>query len=219
MPLLVHNCVVHLADILPVAGLAAAVLATIAGLYATRRWGTRRRRLSFVYQSASLMPEGPRAWGALRLVYGDLELQDPYLVTLHLRNVGSNDIASQHFDGGRPLVIELGCTIYGLTNATHPDMGQSAIGDKHGVITLPPRLLRKGEEWLVEAIVEGVPSPRLINSLIDTDLVKTSEPSRIVRAAIQRLRSHVAIDVGLPIVEIQEPRLQARNRRFPPFAR
>jgi hypothetical protein len=58
--------------------------------------------------------DGGDASPRLAVTYRDFEVKDPYLLTLRLVNVGPSDVSTSHFDGGRDLVIELGCKLFGL---------------------------------------------------------------------------------------------------------
>lgn len=143
----------------------------VAAVIATRRWGNRRRRLLFSYEVAPLLAEGS-ANDLLQITYRDFPVRDPHLVTVRLRNVGPADVATGHFDGGRPFLVRLNCKMYGPTRASHPGATVSTAIGAEGKIELRPHLLRKGEEWVVEAVVEGSPEPEYESPLIDTDVVE-----------------------------------------------
>src|SRR3712207_4896455 len=86
------------AEWLALGALVVALLALPLTIWATRRWGERRSRLLFTYRSVPLLPRGDRQ--LLKVTYRDLDVPEPHLVTLRLRNVGPKDIASGHFDQG-----------------------------------------------------------------------------------------------------------------------
>jgi hypothetical protein len=161
-------------DILGIVGIGIGVLGVAAAVLAARRWGNRRGRLAFEVQSTPLMPGGEsgRA-GLLKVTFRDIEVTDPHLVTVRLANVGPGDVASDDFDAGRPLLVTLNCTMFGITASSYPEpVGTTAIGGE-GKIELPPTLLRRGEEWIIEAVVGGYPVPKLDeNFLINTDIVE-----------------------------------------------
>jgi len=119
------------------------------------------------------MPETSDVQGCLKLTFRDIEITDPHLVRLTLKNVGPTDIASDHFDAGTPLVIDLHCQrFFGLLGTGHPagsTMTQSLGGP--GLIEIRPVLLRRGDQWTIEAIIDGAPKPELSSPLIDTDIV------------------------------------------------
>lgn len=148
---------------------AVALVVGVATVLATRRWGTRRRKLLFRYQSASLLPTDSRP-GLLEVTFRDIPVPNPHLVTIRLQNVGPSDVATHHFDGGRPIRVVLDCKFFGVTSTTHPSATVSPAIGSDGWIEMRPMLLRRGEEWAVEAVVEGDPAPTLQSSLIDTDV-------------------------------------------------
>ena len=100
-----------------------------------------------------------------------MPVDDPHLLKLGLSNVGPSDVATAHFDSGRPIVFTLHCTMYGLMHASHaPRTVSTAVGSE-GVVELHPGLPRRRESWTIEAVVSGTPAPTLDSSLIDTDIV------------------------------------------------
>jgi hypothetical protein len=174
-----------------------AVLAIVASVWAARRYGTRRRKLLFEWSAAPLIPE-TRGDASPRLVvtYRDFEVKDPYLLTLRLVNVGPSDVATSHFDGGRDLVIELGCTLFGLLGSPGGDGNlttvTTAVGSD-GPISLRPGLFRQGSAWSVDVVVSGRPDPRVNSPLIDTDVV---DPPTY-RKQLARSLATVAADAAL----------------------
>lgn len=156
--------------LLAIVGVIVGIVGLIATIAAARRWGTRRHRLLYEWGETSLLPE---RGNLLKVTFRDLPVDDPYLVTIVLRNIGPGDISSQIFDGGKPLVINLGCKKwYGITRNSHPHATLSnAVGSDDAVVQLRPTLLRTGEEVAFEAVVEGKSKPELESPLIDTDIV------------------------------------------------
>lgn len=166
-------------------GIVSLVLVLIFGvlaLVAARRYGTRRRKVLFAFSTAPLLPVGQPP-GLLEITYRSFPVPDPHLVTFRVTNVGPLDIASEHFDSNRPLLVRLNCTLYGVTATTHPDQTVSPPLGTEAVIALEPMLIRRGEEWVIEAVVEGDSMPELESSLIDTDVV--SGPSALAQWAQQ----------------------------------
>jgi hypothetical protein len=166
-----------LGDILGIVAIAVGVVAIIVGVLAARRWGNRRMRLGFECRSTPLLPLGTSTGqDLLKVTYRDFEVPDPHLVTINLRNVGPGDIASKRFDNGDPLILDLQCTMYGVTAASHPESTESTAVGAPAVIKIRPMLIPKGESIVVEAVVSGSASPDLLNPLVDTDLVPSTEP-------------------------------------------
>jgi hypothetical protein len=140
-------------------------------VWATRRWGTRRRSVEFSHRSVPIIPKVPaEAKKLLQVTYRDLPVHNPHLLTVSLGNSGPVDIASDHFDAGKPLIVRLNCKMYGIISTTHPQATVSTALGSEGILSLEPILLKRGEKWTVEAVVSGVPKPELTSPLIDTDV-------------------------------------------------
>jgi len=157
-------------NILTAVGIAVGVLAIIVGVFAARRWGNRRLRLLFNVTAIPLILGGAQS-GLLKVTFRDIDVDDPHLVTIRLKNVGSADISSERFDAGRPLVVNLNCTMYGVVKTTHPRSTVSTALGADGVVQLTPQLIRRGEDRVVQAVVSGPPAPALDSPLVDTDIV------------------------------------------------
>lgn len=153
--------------------LAAVMMAAVFGvgtIAATRRWGNRRRQIVFEAEVSPLLAAEVRD-NLLEVTYRNVAVADPKLVLVRLRNVGPADIASAHFDGGRPLIVRLNCVFFGPTRCSHPGATTFGAVGSDGVVSFGPALLRRGDEWAFEALVSGDSSPELESTLIDTDVV------------------------------------------------
>jgi hypothetical protein len=106
----------------------------------------------------------------LRVIFNDMDVEDPHLFTVRLINDGPADVASNHFDAGQPLIVQLDRTIFGLTKESGSQPISASEPGSKGVIHLGPGLLKKGETWTAEAVVGGKPTATLSSSLIDTDI-------------------------------------------------
>jgi hypothetical protein len=167
-----HTCTVDLDldQVLTIIGIGVGVVAVIVGAMAAQRWGTRRRRLLFEYTSTPLIPEGQMA-SFLKVTYRDFEVEDPHLVRLSLKNVGPVDVATAHFDAGKPLTVRLHCTMYSVTSTSHAAATESPAVGAEAIVKLRPTLLPRGHEWVVEAVVGGALRPEVASTLIDTDIL------------------------------------------------
>lgn len=156
----------------PWAALVVAVMAIPVTIWATRRWGNRRGKISVCISSTALIPEGSNR---LEVTYRGIAVHSPHLVTIVLRNSGPKDISSSMFDSGRPTVVSFDTTFYGVTSshggvelishgigATPPD---STIG-------IAPGLLRRKSEWSFSTVVTGPVEVAIESTLIDTDLIE-----------------------------------------------
>lgn len=175
------------------AALAVAIVGVGATIFATRRWGNRRRRILFAWEAAPLLLIGGDR-DLLQVTYRDIPVEDPHLVTVRVANIGPSDIASRHFDADRPLVIRLNCTMYGLTRNSHPKDTISEAAGAEGIIQLRPLLLRRGEEWVFEAVVKGEPSPLMVSPIIDADIIEGPSAAK----QLVELLADVAVSITLP---------------------
>ncbi|MFF5200225.1 hypothetical protein ACFY3B_11540 [Micromonospora parva] len=162
-------------DQLTALGIVVAVIAIVVGALAARRWGARRRLLRFdcIITPLILVPSKHlEAWSKdlIKVTYRDLEVKEPHLAQIRLRNVGPSDVSSAHFDEGKPLSINLNCIMYGIISSSIPTATTTPAIGGEAIIELGPHLLRRGEEWLVSALVSGYPVLEIESSLIDTDL-------------------------------------------------
>jgi hypothetical protein len=158
-------------DWLSLAGLIVAVVGVPTAVLATRRWGTRRARLQFGWDVTPLLLVARLdEHDQIKITYRGRPVDNPHLLTVRLANVGPVDITRAHFDGGENVAVKLNCVMYGLTKTTHPDHTDTTVAGRAGQILLTPLLLKRSEEWIIEAIVSGWPQPELHCPLTDTDV-------------------------------------------------
>jgi hypothetical protein len=99
------------------------------------------------------------------------------LVEFSLKNLGPSDISCETFDHGEAFVIHMNAKMYGLTALSHPNSTISSTIGLDGVVKLGPELFRRGQEWMVSAVVEGIPELTFDNPLIDTDVISGTAAS------------------------------------------
>ncbi|MFC3891285.1 hypothetical protein ACFOWZ_07335 [Lentzea rhizosphaerae] len=170
---------------LALAALVVAVVAVPIAAWVTRQYGTRRKKLLFLFEATSLMPviKGSAA-DALKITYHDVPVDDPHLLTIRLENIGPSDIASNHFDSDKPVQVRLNSTLYGMLSATQPEHTVGpAMGTADAVIELTPLLFKRKDTWVVELLVSGDPKPELVSSLVDTDVVAQTVADRLGKAS------------------------------------
>jgi hypothetical protein len=132
---------------------------------------------------------------ALAVTFIDIPVPNPHLVNFELRNVGPRDVPSTAFDAAQPLKVHFPAAIYGVTRA----MGRvvyPAIGERppKAIVSMEPRLIKRGESWGFTAVVSGGQAPRVESSLVDTDIVQTAPgPAQTVRVEI------FGVGVALPL--------------------
>lgn len=162
-------------------GIILAAVGIAAAIWAARTWGTRRCKLLVAYTTTGLLPLGATR-SDVKLTFHDLPVTDPHLVTLRLKNIGSQDITRDHFDGGEPLKIALNSTLFGLvgsdgSDGAEPSIVVGAIGSQDAVVGFAPCLMPRGTEWVAEFIVSGSAAPKLRGRLVNTDIVEGESTS------------------------------------------
>lgn len=192
--------------------LVVAIVAIPITAWITRRYGTRRKRLLFLFEATSLVPTiKSYAADALKVTYHNVPVDDPHLLTIRVENVGPADVASTHFDSGRPVEVRLNSTLYGMLSATHGEHTVGpAMGTKDAVIELTPLLLKRRDAWVVEVLVSGNPAPRLVSSLIDTDVVTQTAADRVTVVAGNALE---ALTPGFGLTRALDNVLSAIKRK------
>ncbi|SFR18697.1 hypothetical protein SAMN04488564_104895 [Lentzea waywayandensis] len=200
---------------LALAALIVAVVAIPIAVWTTRQYGTRRKKLLFLFEATSLMPEiKGSAANALKITYHDIPVDDPHLLTIRLENVGPSDIASNHFDSGKPVQVRLNSTLYGMLSATQPEHTVGpAMGTADAVVELTPLLFKRKDTWVVEVLVSGNPHPELVSTLVDTDVVAETVSDRLVKANQHPLVEVLDVLLGSVLVGATAGLLGGRRRR------
>lgn len=157
----------------------AAILLTIAGLYYARRaLFPPKRRLSYYQESSSPLVNAAGALpGTIQVTRNGVALSDPHLVVIWIKNTGRHAIASDLFDQGRPLEVDLHAPIVELAAADEDGAalatGYAALGTK---ITYGPELIPSGRKITFTALVDGDPSVSLHDYFIDVQVKLSSDP-------------------------------------------
>jgi hypothetical protein len=188
---------VNSGDLLVLATIAVAILAILATVWATRKWGNRRGLLEFSWDAVPLLP-GQQVNGLLQVTFRDIAVSEPHLVTVILRNVGPRDVPSSAFDGGLPLRVTFDQTFYGLTSSHGGRVSSPAIGTQvpHSNVEWSPNLLKRQEQWVFSAVVSGSVLAELESPLVDTDVREVVRGERLSATASLSL---AGITLAMPI--------------------
>ena len=139
------------------AALIVAVVGIPAAVLATRQYGNRRRKLLFDWSATPLIRR--RETEDIAVTYQGEPVKDPHILTLTIANVGPADIGSSHFDGGRPLRIDLlGCYLYGSLKGTTGGPTEHEQGDS--TLLTPMGLAMRGyrgQDGRVELLLTLIP--------------------------------------------------------------
>lgn len=131
-----------------------AVLSILLGLWGARHWGNPRLKMLVSFEAAPLIPKlniaGPQR---LKMSFDGVELQNPYIATIRLTNIGAGDIGSGQYDQGKPIIVSSNTKFYGLIrgDALLPDIGDDT------AIRFPPTLQKCGTTREAVVIVSGPP--------------------------------------------------------------
>lgn len=137
--------------------------------YFSWKYGNRRRKLLFAWDAVQLRPNHEAAGGELKVSFEDMPVQDPYILKITLKNIGASDIATAHFDEGRPLRVEFPD---GYVSILDRDMGAvETVEQGQNFLDIQPILLKRGELITLDVLVNGPTTPQLVSKIIDTDIV------------------------------------------------
>jgi hypothetical protein len=180
------------------AALVVAIIAIPATIWATRRWGDRNARLELSVRATPILPTGVHP-GTLAVTYRDFPVEDPHLVTVVLKNAGPRDLASAHFDAGRPVAVRFDRPFYGVTHVNgHPRLCSAGIGASgdEAAVRFEASLLKRGHFWSFSAVVEGAAEVTVDAPLIDTDIRNVESPAG---AALTVRVSLLGVSVEVPL--------------------
>jgi hypothetical protein len=161
---------------------------------AVRRLTMQRRLRWYLEASAPLTADTSRLQVE---VEGAMPLKSPWMTSLVVENLSRSEIGKSDFDGGKPLVVDLGVPVVAVTSASQawaakacPDGRQLWIGPEtipgHGSATIG--VLTDGEPHL------SVAAPSLVNVTVSTEAF-----GGLPEQAAQRLRLRIR-EIALAVV-------------------
>jgi len=119
-----------------------------------------RRRILCSIISRSRMLSAPKpVRDDLEISYRSKKLDDPYVVTIEISNVGRAPVLGEHFTQGRALEFQIDAPILRILTVEHkPESApQPSIVAHEGSFGLKPELLVKGEAIRASLLTEGEP--------------------------------------------------------------
>ncbi len=172
--------------IIAIAGLVLTAVGLLAGVFYAKQGGRRRNHLVVSVKSQPMIVErNTKAGSAVSLRYADQVVEDPHLITVMMECVGPTDITSADFDQGKPVTIAFDVPMIALLRSDGLDISETYRATS---IDVRPSLLPKGKTFIVSAITDGEPQPRVNAHLIDTDVIdKKPEAVSSVVAAVRKL--------------------------------
>ncbi|MFB6724224.1 hypothetical protein ACFCV3_28865 [Kribbella sp. NPDC056345] len=156
-------------------GLAIAVAGGLPTIWATKRWGTRRGKIQIHVSRTSLLLMSGTFRSDIEVRAAGHVLAEPTLYTIVITNTGPRDLASQHFDDGRPISAKVPGRV---AAARWMSTGQSPTitgDDKTALISWTPALLPRKEFWKLHILVDLAEKATMefTNPLIDFDVTYT----------------------------------------------
>lgn len=150
-------------------GILIALLALGVGLLQLAWTGPQRRRGVAYWASQRRLLSRRVGAATLKVVVNGEEVEDPRSVTVHFVSYGQLDVPSSAYDGGRPVVIDLGVPVV-------QQLDSSGIAAKDFVvdgsaITMTPHLIKAGAQYQWELVCDGPPHVTIDPPLIDTDVM------------------------------------------------
>jgi hypothetical protein len=172
-----------------------AVIALISGtigvIYARRALFPPKREIAYSLESsAPLINDASNLQNGISVIHNGTTLRNPYVTTLKIRNSGRHAVASEHYDQGRPLTLDLGKPIMDLTSSASGSYGTQGTS-----ITYGPELLPSGHSLKFTALTEGKPTLTIRHYFIDTKVI--DEARKRVRPSYVDLTSILAALMGV----------------------
>ncbi|WP_349880833.1 hypothetical protein ABIH81_14960 [Micromonospora sp. HUAS YX12] len=133
-------------------------------------------------------------------------LPDPHVITILIRNTGRHAVASEQFDQGRPLTIDLQSPIEALLN---PAGGQAPSGVvvEGTSVCFGPELVRRKQEIPIQVLASewGDPEITLTEHLVDTECrvqLGGFEQPRVTRRAEAVATASASVGVTVSIIAL-----------------
>ena len=161
-----------------------------------------KRAIRYRVESASLISQGGLARGRLALTVDGKPVTNPTLVTLTIWSSGRADISSSSFDGGTPIVFDLGANIVDEVPGDTPSDPQLQMRPPNELIILPS-LLRRRFQSRVRVVVDGVPIVSVHHSLVDIPVIadRGTEAAQAIETSRRRYKV-TALSIGVATLVI-----------------
>lgn len=171
----------------------ALILGGISTYYARKALFPPKRQLSYLLGSATALVNqaGLQAGGgAIEVRRNGVLLTDPYLVVVEIKNSGRHAIASEQFDRGRPLELDLNVPIVELMGANAGEHGSvmDACAASATFVSFGPELIRRSQKVIFTVLTEGCPDLEVRDYFVDVKMRKagTDGPrTRLMRFIVE----------------------------------
>lgn len=149
-------------------------------------YNRRRKKVELNASWSSITVTLMRDNDALKVLFDDVEVGDPFIYALAVTNIGHKDISSKDFDADKPWRVNVGAKVVARLEISdeQPDKAFEIDPDDDRFIQLKPVKIAVGETLRIRVLVDGEPdSDYGDNPLIDTDMVRGFlERARVLKA-------------------------------------
>lgn len=179
----------------------ALLVAVVAAYFAREAVFPPRRRLTIhlLAPAQLLKAAAPSGLDGLEVSRNGRVLEDPYVVTIVIRNTGRHAVGSEHFDRGRPIMISLAAPVAGLLGSP-VGRAESAVSVDDQAILFGPDLIRRRQEIVIQALVTRAPSlgpeqvsEHLVDTTVKVDVDSYSEAPDLAKVAIGIIATLLAL--------------------------
>ncbi|MBF4514119.1 hypothetical protein ITJ66_16660 [Plantibacter sp. VKM Ac-2885] len=171
------------------------IIATALTIYVYRRTNPKRV-IRYRVEITPLLGQNPVS-SQLTVTLGPQAVANPHIVAITVWSSGRADISSQSFDGGVPMVFELGALIIEVNPASTPQ-DPPIVVRAQTQLELRPSLLRKGFQSHLQVVVDGAPTIGVTHALIDIPVIADAvgETGRVIQTSRRPFRIST-LNIGL----------------------
>jgi len=161
--------------------LVAGLITGFFGGWATLRAANPKRLLAYWMPRTMPILNASDSVGDLLVMRGGQALRNPHVLDVRLTNCGRRDVASSHFDGDLPILLDVGAPvveILGITSQPTSLHVPTVVVDDTA-LKIAPGLIATGQTISFSLLVDG-PAPTLScrASLVDVTVQEKREPTR-----------------------------------------
>jgi hypothetical protein len=186
------------------AGVVVAVLAAVAVVWVTLSFGFPRRRLYYGLRAAApLLTAPPGMRSDLQLLHRKEPLADPYVLTVELISRGRKDIPNDAYNGGQPLLLDLGSRIVEILQITSEPgtLVPPQVVPSETLLRIGPSLIGKRHQITINVLTDGgQPSLTCRSPLIDVQVRQRIDDRTTLTWALAVVAGMMAIAVAAAIV-------------------
>ena len=166
-------------------GVGAIVAAVVVPIGIFRRQSPKRELWYSVTSFSFLSSKIPELSARVSVQLDGKPLTDPHVTTFRLWSTGRGDIPSANFDGGKPIIFNLGTRFLSLVGQVEKDEHADVIVriDGSGTFSVGPALVRKSYATELRVVTDGPPKDdvALTNPLVDIEVRRVEDLEALSR--------------------------------------